>query len=135
MLTKFQNWLAKKKEQRFLKKHNCRSWAQYNREYDPRFSPKGLTVNEMYFGYTVIVPITNVDHEIYTHWGPGISLGLERVSEWCTKHCRGPWRCDWHRVSFNPQSGKYEQNGIWGDDLVFFAFVDPVDATLFNLRW
>lgn len=126
---KFAAW----KEARFLKKHGCKTRKQYERMYDPKVNFRGYRMKDIYGGYSAVIPIENPQHEVYTNWGPGFSIGLEMMSEWCEKNCKGEWRFDWHQVDKDTFGNYYPS--CMGDDLIFFAFTDPNDATWFSLRW
>lgn len=137
---RIKRYIKVKRDQRFLKKHGCKSWKQYHRRYDPDICYPAREVKSFYHGYQHVYCIPNDDqgHFAYTmthDYGPGgIGYGYFKIMEWCEQNCQGKYRADFHRV-LGANMNEYEFNDIGGMDHLFFAFKDERDYIMFALRW
>lgn len=128
-------FIKKWEDKRFLDKHGCVTWEQYNYYYDPDISKRANSLNKYYIGYahTFIHPSDG-----YQDYGLAGVLPfheqLAQMVEWCKENCKGKWRHDWHR-GFREYYGDFTFNGIGGEDVVAFAFQDDKDAMMFKLRF
>jgi len=122
------------KEQRFLKKHGCDNWFQYNRRYDPDVVWRATEIRNFYQGYPYVYCFENHRHEVY-HWDVHID-GTYVISQWCDENCKSKHRMDFHRAMKAPSTGnEWHINELGGGDYIFAAFKDPEDFFLFQLRW
>lgn len=129
--------IRKYKSDRFLKKHGCDTYRQYNRRYDPDYSYRANRVIDSYFGYQHIYcfPNKHYAYETLYDYGPGgYRDGYHEIVEWCEKHCKHKFRFDFKRVLQN-YWGEWENNEIGGGDYLFVAFKDERDYLHFMLRW
>lgn len=131
---KYKTW----KEKRFLKKHSCETWSQYNRRYDPDYQPRADRVKDYYHGYQHIVQFTTARGDPWTRFGTWLE-GLEAIHKWCDDNCEDKWRHDILRVievkDFFREEYEWVVNEIGGGDVLFFAFKNDHDAFLFKLTW
>lgn len=122
---------------RYLKKHGCRTQEEYDLKYDPDYNFRGHRIKkEVYHGYSVVIPFyparTTLNNTLHI-----LDQSLEHeIKQWCKDNCRDKFRYAWHRVLEDYwNTGEYEENGIAGSDILFFAFKDRRDATMFILKW
>ena len=126
----YRNWSEKK----FLKKHGCENWEQYNHRYDPDIIRNATWLKDFYHGYPYIYCFENHKHDIYI-WDLGYD-GTFVVDKWCKENLKGKFRLDFHRAMKAPSTAyEWEINELGGGDYVFFACKDPRDYTWFLLRW
>ncbi len=126
----YRNW----SDQRFLKKHGCNNWEQYNRRYDPNVVYGATRIKDFYHGYSNVYCFENHKHIIY-EWDIAFD-GIYVATEWCKENLKGKYRFDFHRVMRAPSTAsEWEVNELGGGDYIFFACKDPRDYTLFLLRW
>ena len=128
--TKIKTW----KDQRFLKRHCCDTWSQYNHRYDPDVVWRAVEIRNFYQGYPYVYCFENHNHDIYS-WDLGYD-GSFVVRRWCDENCKGKFRFDMHRAINYPSTGnQWTINEIGGLDYIFFACQDEQDFLMFNLRW
>ena len=124
---------------RFLKDHGCRSWAEYNRRYDPDFVHRASYVKNIYTGYEFVHCIDSHTHYAYKmiyDYGPGgYKDGYHEIISWCEEHCEGKYRCDFLRVMWDQWMNDWTVNELGGADYVFFAFKNETDFMNYLLRW
>lgn len=129
------------KEQRFLKKHNCNSWEQFDKVYDIDINRHADRIKDYYLGYPYIYIFKDTTKEIFNKHRDWID-GYKELESWCGKHCIGKYRSDIHRVW--PQTSidfdgntetEYHFNDIGGHDFLFFAFKHEFDYIWFTTRW
>jgi hypothetical protein len=121
-------------ERRFLKKHHCENWEQYNRKFDPDVYNTASRIVDYYSGYNHIYCFENYQHEVY-YWDLGID-GVYIVNKWCKENLKGKYRFDFHRVVRAPStSNEWEINEIGGGDHIFFACKNEQDYMMFLLKW
>ena len=134
ILNTIKNSYRKWKEQRFLKKHGCETWEQYDRKYDPDVHHRSTRIKAFYHGYPYVYCFEDHKHEIY-FWDLGYD-GTFVVDKWCKENLKDKFRLDFHRAMKAPGTAyEWEINELGGGDYVFFACKDPRDYTLFLLRW
>ena len=122
-------------ERRFLKAHGCKTWAEYQRRYDPDIGPLARWAHTFYHGYPHIFPLDPDGYrDLHFHGVYPYLDAVDKMTEWCEQNCCGKWRNDWHR-GFWDQHGNYEFNGIGGGDIMFFAFKEESDYVWFRLTW
>ena len=120
------------RENRFLKRHGCGNWKEYNRRYDPDYDVKASRIKSFYHGYSYIYCFENYNHSVYD-WNTHID-GMYVIEEWCQLHCNEKFRFDGHRV-IKSSDNQWEINELGGGDHMFAAFKDEKDYILFLLRW
>lgn len=132
---KYKSW----SDRRFLKKHGCENWKQYQYLFDQRVDKRATNVRNYYFGYPHVY-IFNRPHLIY-EWDIWFN-GENEVVGWVNQHCQNGFRFDALRVT--PQQGigldgRSETNWfideMGGGDFIFVAFADSKDYTMFLLKW
>jgi hypothetical protein len=130
--------LRKWKSDRFLKKHGCSYWWQYNKRYDTDYKGHATRIEDVYHGYPYVHCFVDRKHyayEILYDYGPGgYRDGIHDIMEWCSKNCDDKFRFDYQRV-LQTHDGKWETNEIAGGDYLFATFKDEKDYLLFLLRW
>lgn len=143
-LSQFANMLSaavkKRRETRFLKKHGCETWDEYNRRYDPDILHRATRIRDYYHGYPYVYCVENSNHYAYQllhDYGPGgYRYGYDEIVDWCKEHIKYKHRTDCHRVFRAPSTAnEWEINEIGGLDYLFFAFQDERDYNWFMLRW
>ena len=133
-LTYFQNKLKQWKDRRFLKKHGCETWAQYNRWFDPDYNRRASRIRDYYHGYPHWTIIENHNHQIY--WWDMAYDGSSEIVDWCEENLTSKYRFDCLRVINCPATAnEREINELGGTDYYFFACQDPKDFFLFAMRW
>jgi hypothetical protein len=128
------------RDQRFLRRHHCENWEQYNRWYDPDIVRRASDITNWYQGYAYVHCIESYQHHyayrlIYDYGPGGVRYGADEIDDWCRANCQGKFRSESHRVSWNQWSQRWHMDEMGGSDLVFFAFKDEQDYLLFSLRW
>ncbi len=119
-------------EKKFLKKHGCETWEQYNHRYDPDINNRASKIKHFYQGYPYVYCFEDHKHDIY-FWDLGYD-GTFVVDKWCKENLKGKFRLDFHRAfKANSTANDWEINEIGGGDYIFFACKDPKDFTLFML--
>ncbi len=127
---RYQAW----KEQRFLKKHGCETWEQYNYRFDPDRNQRATRIRDYYYGYKHWTPLESRDHTAY-YWDVHLD-GIYVLTEWCKENLSGKFRFDWHRVMKAPATAnEWHINELGGGDYIFFACQEPEDFFLFQLKW
>lgn len=139
-LRRIKAWFRKRKSDRFLKKHHCKTWAHYLRVYDPDHNVRASRITDYYHGYKHIHVIEQRDHYAYQciyDYGPGgFREGWMDLIEWCEKNCKDKFRFDMHRAMKAPATAyQWEINELAGGDYIFAAFKDERDYMHFLLRW
>jgi hypothetical protein len=128
--TKIKTW----RDRRFLKKHGCDNWYQYNRQYDPDINWRATRIKDFYQGYPYVYCFENHKHEVY-YWDLGID-GACIVGNWCDENCKDKHRMDFHRAMNAPGTAwEWHINELGGGDYIFAAFKDPEDFFMFSLKW
>lgn len=126
-------------EQRFLKKHACKTRTEYNRRYDTDFCHHASDIKRKYHGYEFVHCFSSyMDYAYKTiyNYGPGgYRQGYHDLEEWCEKHCTGKFRADVLRVFWDRWTNDWRENEIGGSDYVFFAFKEETDYMNFLLQW
>jgi len=155
MIRRIKARIRKYKSDRFLKKHNCETWRQYNRLYDPDYNKDATKVTNYYKGYKYIHVFEDTKHYAYQtiyDYGPaGHRDGYFDILEWAEKNCKGKYRADMHRaihidrpnrewLIFNGSMIDYNSHFVYAPQNInihylFFAFKDEQDYTWFKLRW
>lgn len=130
LCVRYKEW----KDERFLKKHGCDSWKEYNRKYDTDVHHRAAHVRDWYHGYSHIHVFKDAGNDIFVKYGDWLQ-GLGVMTTWCDEHCSGKWRYDIHRVLDETDYHGYMLNDIGGYDYVFFAFKNERDFILFRLTW
>ena len=133
---KIKHW----RDQRFLKKHGCKTWEQYNRQYDPDYNIRASRVVDFYHGYKYWLPIENHNHLAY-YWEVH-SDGMYVLNEWCKENFQGKFRFDFLRVHKQtpyglngPEDSEWWINELGGSDYIFFACQEEQDLLWFSLKW
>ena len=125
------------KSRRFLAKHLCDSWKEYNRNFDKRIRWSASTLPSFYHGYKSYHVITNHKHEAY-FWDIGVD-GVYVLDKWCEANLTGHYRLDWHRMSKKDEEWRrddgWQIDELGGGDYIVVAFTNDIDNTLFALRW
>lgn len=138
MISRLTEQYRRWRDRRFLRKHDCSSWRQYHRVYDPGYRASGNRVSDVYPGYTHVYCFDNHDHFVYklmADYGPGGDhYGFHDVQNWCDKNLQSRHRMDLMRVIKNYRD-EWEVNELGGSDFVFVAFEDERDYLSFLLRW
>jgi len=132
----YQKW----REKRFLKKHGCDNWEQYNYLYDTDIIRKATALKDFYHGYPHVYCFEDRKHDIY-FWDLGYD-GTFVVNKWCKENLTKKFRIDFHRVikqtgigSDGSTESEWFINEIGGGDYVFFACEDSEDFLLFRLKF
>jgi hypothetical protein len=145
ILRRIKAYIRLKKSQRFLKKHGCNTWEQYNYAYDEDVIYRATLVSQYYHGYPYIVAFENAPPASEIHWQDW----LKQMHEWCQKNCLDKVRHDIHRVirerglihnEYNDtivwtEIDEFSMNDVGGWDVLFFAFKYEKDYIWFKLRW
>jgi hypothetical protein len=134
VLRGLQDAYAEWKEQRFLKKHGCKTRRVYERFFDNGYNPRAYFVRDMYPGYAYLIAYEPWAHKSWNGYAD-VMDSIATILEWCYSNCEAKFRGDWHRVIENPVTGAFEDNGIAGRDVFFLAFKSEKDVLMFNLRW
>jgi hypothetical protein len=125
---------------RYLKKMG---WTehQYQRNTDPDRNIRAYDIRDYYHGYKYIHQYTTTrgyPWDSYDDWLDAV----EDIRLWCNENLQDKWREDIHRVieqtaiDIDGSTTKHWfLNDIGGSDVMFFAFKDETDYTLFLLRW
>jgi hypothetical protein len=116
------NYLRRKREQWFLKKHGCTTRAQYDRIYDVDYNCRATRMPDVYHGYPYVTAIDWLD-----------DINREHTQVLNVEMLKGKFRLDWHRVS-KDSNGVWYLNEICGRDYVFVAFQHESDYIWFTLR-
>lgn len=132
--------IRKWRSDRFLKKHYCHSYAQYNRIYDDGINHRAQFVRQFYSykKYPYVHCFDDSNHSIYMtdtdgfHFFP---VGFIEVQDWCKKNCKGIVRFDFHIVSPDDNNQLTICHLGFLDSRYFVAFSDEKDYTWFMLRW
>ena len=140
MINLLKTKLAKWKEDRFLKKHGCRTRKEYDRMYDPDYCIRALEMANYYHGYKHVHCFENhkgFAYQTIYDFGPGgYRTGFNVICDWCEENLTNKWRYDCHRVIKAPSTAnKWSINEIGGGDHYFFAFMDDEDYFMFKLQW
>ena len=146
MLDKLKKSFKQWRDRRFLKRHGCETWNEYNHRYDPDIFQRACRVADYYTGYPYVYCFDNRDHYAYSllyDYGPGgCRHGYDEIVDWCRKNTKHKHRTDIHRVLKHNGiglDGSYEPewwfNEIGGGDYLFFAFKDEKEYTWFVMRW
>lgn len=130
---KYRAW----RDRRFLQRHGCDSWEQYNRVFDPDYDIRASRVADYYHGYLCWHVFDNHNHCCYDlvyDYGPGgYRYGYHEIIDWLKDNCQAKYRVDLMRTYYT--GTEWIMNEIGGGDYVFVAFKSEQDATLFKLRW
>ncbi len=137
-MQQFLNYLQAKietwRDRRFLNKHGCENWEQYNYRFDPDRNERAYRVKDYYCGYPYWTMFLDHSHQVY-YWDLGVD-GIYIVSEWCKQNLSSKFRFDFLRVMNEPSTAnEWEINELGGRDYIFFACQDERDFLMFNLRW
>lgn len=130
--------IRKYKSDKFLKKHNCSSWAQYGRMYDVDYNNRATNVKDYYHGYPYRHVFEKSDHYCYhllwDHGPAGYRYGYHDIIDWCKVNLKGKHRTDYLRVNLITKN-EWELNELCGADYIFVAFKEQKDYNWFKLRW
>ena len=134
--TRIKQW----RDDRFLKRHGVRTWAQYNHQYDSDINRSCTRIKDFYHGYPYWHIFENHKHycyELLYDYGPGgYRYGYFDADDWCKDNCKDKYRFDIHRVIKYPSTAnQWEMNDLGGGDYIFAAFKNQRDFLLFSLRW
>lgn len=125
------------RERRFLRKHGCRSWWEYNRKHDLDFDLRANNLADSYHGYPYRHVFDHYNHYCYkllADYGPGgLIYGFHRMEVWCKDNIKHKFRIDAIRLS--KIQNEWHINELSGEDRVVFAFKDKRDFLWFQLRW
>ncbi len=115
----------------YLKK---RGWTeeQYQTYNDPRRNIRATRIKDYYHGYSYFHLFQTSRTDPFTRYPTWIEA-YDAIKEWCKNNCRGAWRHDILRVEKDYWE-EWEVNEM-GRDVLFFAFEDERDFTMFVLRW
>jgi hypothetical protein len=128
--TKIKTW----RDNRFLKRHGCSNWKDYNYKYDTDVCKHATRLNDYYVGYPFVHCFENRKHIVY-EWDVHID-GIWWISQWCDKYCKGKYRFDFHRaIKYPSTANQWEINEMGGGDYIFVAFKEERDYTWFMLKW
>ena len=137
LLSTVKNKICSWREERFLRKHGCRSWDQYYKVYDPDYNARASKLQDFYHGYPYWHVFDNYSHYCYNligDYGPGgLMYGFRRMQVWCDTNIKHRFRMDGLRL-FRIQN-EWHINEIGGEDKMVFAFKDERDYAWFMLRW
>lgn len=133
---KYKRW----KDARFLKKHGCSSWNEYNHIYDTDVFRSASRVTDYYMGYKYVHCFDNRDNYAYKllyDYGPGgYRYGYHDIVDWCKENTKHKHRSDILRAMKEPcTANQWEINELGGGDYLFFAFQNEKEYTWFLLRW
>lgn len=111
-------------QKRFLKRHGCATYREYERRYDRDIDICSGTVEEYYQRYRYL---HRFDASTTDHLLKNKDKSLDEIIAWCDETCRKKWRYDTHRVIVP---------GKWPIMYkLVFAFQDERDYIDFVLRW
>ena len=144
-LRKIKAYIRLKKGQRFLRKHKCLSWRQYNDVYDPDIINRATLISQYYHGYPYMCYFEEAPPASHGDW----MTWLNNMREWCQKNCSDKFREDIHRVIREKGliHNEYDDTMLWTDteefsfndvggwDVLFFAFKSEKDLLWFKLTW
>ena len=134
MLTTIKQRFNQWKDHRFLRKHGCDNWKQYNHRYDPDINRIATRISDFYFNYPYVYCFEDHKHDIY-YWDIAVD-GMYVLDQWCEKNCKDKYRFDFHRAMKAPATAnQWEVNELGGGDYAFAAFKDQRDFNWFLLRW
>jgi len=119
---------------RFLRKHGCEDWEQYNYRFDPDICKRATEIKNYYQGYPYIYCIENRNHKVY-EWDLAYD-GMYVVNKWMKANCKDKFRLDYHRAMNAPGTAwEWHITELGGGDYVFAAFKSERDFNWFLLRW
>ena len=75
----YKKWVDK----RYLKKHNCESWEQYNHIYDPYIDHDAKNVRDYFFGYSSIVHVRWAVVSNLPSWHEFHAQPPYELTKWC----------------------------------------------------
>lgn len=144
--------IRKYKSDKFLKKHNCKSWSHYNAEYDPDYDKYSDRISGFYKGYKHVHVFRDPSHyaysTIYDHGPAGYRNGFHDICDWCVENCKGKIRFDGHRMLHldkedinewiifnNVNLSEYSEYHGLTNYYVFIAFKEEEDYIWFKMRW
>ena len=133
------------KNQRFLKKHGCTTWRQYNRLFDPDVINRATLVSQYYHGYPYLCYFEEAPPASQGDW----RVWYQNMRAWCEKNCEDKFREDIHRVIRErglihneyddtitwSEIDEFSMNDVAGWDILFFAFKSEKDLIWFKLTW
>jgi hypothetical protein len=132
--SRYKRWVDK----RYLKKHHCRSWEQYNHVYDEGRNVNADNLTDYYCGYNAIVHVRWAIVVNLPSWHDPFGGGYYELTNWCKEHCTDDFRLD--DIAGKFINSKYVMadtllsNSVISNQ-VFIAFKSEKDALLFKLRW
>jgi hypothetical protein len=121
-------------EKRFLKKHGVSSWASYNHQYDTDINWRADEIKHFYHGYPYVYCFEDSLSIIYKY---DLYLsGPQVVCDWAESNMKHKYRFDFHRVCNKSldDSNSWIRNEIGGRDLIFAAFKNKKDYTMFVMK-
>ena len=129
----------------YLKKMGWTEEA-YQRQTDPDYNNRADRVRDYYHGYKHIHAFTTTRDIPFTNY-PTWMDAYKAIQDWCKANCQDKVRDDILRVHKQTGLKQVEDSVLWieepewfineigGGDVLFFAFKDSKDYTLFCLRW
>ena len=147
IVRKIAAYLRYKHNKAFLKEYRCRSWRDYNKEYDTDIIRRATLTSQWYVGYPYILYFENTDN-MPKHYFDWIEW-LREMVHWADDNCKDKFRWDIHRVirekglihnEYNDtmlwsDTEDFSLNDIGGHDVLFLAFKNEKDYMWFKLRW
>ena len=147
ILRRIKAYIRLKKNRRFLKKHHCNTWRQYNKEYDQDIIRHATLLSQFYYGYPYLAYFEDsksmpLHYRDWQDW-------LRDMRDWADKNCTDKYRYDIHRVIRErglihndyddtmiwTDTEEFSMNDIGGLDVLFFAFKSKKDLVWFKLKW
>lgn len=124
----------------YLKKMGWTEEA-YQKQTDPDCNLRADRIKDYYHGYRHVHAFTSTRVGPFTNY-PTWMDAYQAIQDWCKINCQDKFRDDILRA--HKQTGinydgttdeEWFNNEIGGGDVLFFAFKNSKDYTLFCLRW
>jgi len=131
--SRYKRWIDK----RFLMKHHCKNWEQYNHAYDTCRDKSADNLVDYYCGYDSIVHVRWAVITNLPSWHEPMGGHQYELINWCKEHCTDDFRLDHIEGTFINSKYVIHTNlyPVNNYDEVFIAFKSAKDALLFKLRW
>ena len=114
---------------------------QYQRNNDVDRNARATNVDDYYHGYKYVHYYTTTHGFPWDRYGDWLEA-VDDIRSWCDENLQDKWREDILRVykqtAIAWDSSTEEQwfiSDIGGIDVMFFAFKNEVDYTLFLMKW